>query len=294
MESLCHEDPRARALLNREIGFVFNEEFPTIAGKTVLERPAELYADRDARASDDAPRAESLDSMSTLPVLSAAGERFLFRKMNYLKYRANRLRVSLRADGTDAAVEEIETLLEDADAARNHIAECNVRLIASIARRFATAQTDFDELVSEANMILLKAIDKFDYARGFRFSTYLTHSVQRHFYRFTQTRRRRKAVELSSEVDVLNAASAAAEPEPVVLEGRVEDLVERMGECLDDRERFVIRERFGLGEGNVVRTLRDIAREIGLSKERVRQIQIAAVEKLRDFFDRIGAGTACA
>jgi DNA-directed RNA polymerase sigma subunit (sigma70/sigma32) len=95
-------------------------------------------------------------------------------------------------------------------------------------------------------------------------------------------------------VDVLNAASAAAEPEPVVLEGRVEDLVERMGECLDDRERFVIRERFGLGEGNVVRTLRDIAREIGLSKERVRQIQIAAVEKLRDFFDRIGAGTACA
>lgn len=293
--------PRALAALKREGCFIFNETFPSLDPDEVLAFPTDmpLYVDGMQPGLAEMTEVGSFEALQAMPVLSPEGEQFLFRKLNYLRYLVNVRRAALSIDEPQSqALEEIEELLADADAVRNHIAECNLRLIASIARKFATSQTDFDELVSEANMILLKAIDKFDYARGFRFSTYLTHSVQRHFYRLSRTRQRRQARELPSSGEIVNAAP---EPEDETTtdellrsDRSLQALVSRMDECLDEREQYVMRERFGLGNGRAGRTLRDIAGDVGLSKERVRQIQIVAVQKLREFFERLQSELACA
>lgn len=280
------------------VEFIPNVEFDSLSEDELRQIPAgtSLYSDRDDEAQIEPTEVGDLQMLHSLPLLSAAGECFLFRKLNYLKSLAEQARQKLdrRTLATDQ-INGFENLLADADAVRNHLAECNMRLVIWIARKFATNHAEFDELVSEGSMILLRAIDKFDYSRGFRFSTYVTHSVQRHFFRFSNQRKRRIQMELGSSSELLNGAPAveddSVDHEAVMEEERrVARLVARMDECLDEREQVIVRRRFGIDSVGVVRTLRDVASELGLSKERVRQIQVVAVDKLRDFFGELGAG----
>ena len=276
-----------------DVDFIPNQEFATLSDVEVLQIPvgATLYSDREDGGLTDVTQVGDFDCLHSLPLLSATGESFLFRKMNYLKFRAAQLRESVIGNAA-VDVDQFHNLMADADAVRNHIAECNLRLVISIARKFATSQSDFDELMSEGNMILLKAIDKFDFSRGFRFSTYATHSVQRHFYRVSKQRLRRRNMEFSSSVELLNELP---QPEAEVIdadtlaqeERRLKELIARMDECLDEREQLIIRERFGIGNGGNSRTLRCVAGDVGLSKERVRQVQMIALEKLRGFFGEL-------
>lgn len=268
------------------IPFIGHESFADAVPDDILYLPAGtgMYTDQSAAEFSECGDFERLSDM---PLLSPEGESFLFRKMNYLRYQAEQARRRGTAEGS----EEAERLLQDACAVRNHIAECNLRLVISIARRFATSAFDFDELMSEGNEILLKAIGKFDFSRGFRFSTYATHSVQRHFYRYTQRQRRRNSVEMKSAVEVLNEIPDT-EIDPLIAqwiaeEQRVTNLIARMAERLDEREQMVIAGRFGLNTNGVIRTLRELAADLGLSKERVRQLQLTAVDKLRDLFDEL-------
>ena len=138
-------------------------------------------------------------------------------------------------------------------------------------------------------MILLKAIDKFDFARGFRFSTYATHAVQRHFYRVSQKSVRRYKMELGAPIEMINALPAAESVDEdssaiEFQEQRIKSLLAKMDQCLDEREQTIVRRRFGIGVFVDSQTLREVALEVGVSKERVRQIQIVAIEKMRDFF----------
>lgn len=247
-----------------------------------------IYSDRHSEETLELDGCGDFELLTDLPLLSPAGETFLFRKMNYLKFCAEQA----RRLNTEAGDEQYRRCLEDADSVRNHIAECNLRLVISIARKFSNSNCDFDDLMSEGNEILLKAITKFDFSRGFRFSTYATHSVQRHFFRYTQRQQKRNMVEYRSAVEILNEVPAD-ELDPLIAqwiqeEERISELVARMAERLDEREQVVISGRFGLSTGGVVRTLRELATDLGLSKERVRQLQIAAVDKLRDLFDDLG------
>ena len=203
---------RRQACAKPPIEFIPNEEFDRVEELKVLQIPAgtTLYSDRDDAGMTEVTSVGDYDGMHALPLLSVVGEAFLFRKMNFLKFRAFQLS---EADDcktiTPVAMREVQDLLSDAEVVRNHIAECNLRLVISIARKFATSQSEFDELVSEGNMIMLKAIDKFDFSRGFRFSTYATHSVQRHFYRLSKQKNRRGSVEMESAVELINAFPAA-------------------------------------------------------------------------------------
>ena len=246
-----------------------------------------IYADNES-GSGEATETGDYETLRGLPLLSVEGETFLFRKMNYLKFRAEQLRTSTTDHSADQDVRE---LLEDADSVRNHIAECNLRLVISIARKFCTSVCDFDELMSEGNEILLKAISKFDFSRGFRFSTYATHSIQRHFFRYTQRRQKRNSLEFRSTSEVLNeipnAESDASIDEWVREEQRMTALLGQMADRLNEREHQIVTARFGLNPDGVVKTLRELSAEMGLSKERVRQLQIVAVEKLRGLFDEL-------
>ena len=108
----------------------------------------------------------------------------MFRKYNFLKYKAAKLREELDpAQPKSSLMDEIEELHQQAVAMKNEIARANLRLVVSIAKRHVTPDQNFFELVSDGNMSLLRAIEKFDFARGNKFSTYASWAIMKNFAR---------------------------------------------------------------------------------------------------------------
>lgn len=282
-----------RVSLHTPIQFIPSEEFAGADGASLLIlRPGmTIYADRATEGVVDVDGMGDFDMLSNLPLLSQQGECFLFRKMNFLKYQAENLRLQLLEQPGGEDEEEFGYLLEDISAVRNHIAECNLRLVISLARKFASGSVDFDELMSEGNEILLKAIARFDYSRGFRFSTYAVHSIQRHYFRYLQRGKKRDEKEFKTDVGLLNELPEDEADELILRwvreEQKVTALIGRMAEFLNEREQHIVSRRFGLGNTEP-QTLRSLAEEMQLSKERVRQLQISAIEKLSAAFDEFG------
>ena len=119
-----------------------------------------------------------LASLYEIPLLTREQEQHLFRKYNYLKFKAVKLRDELDFENPKAAVmDEIELLHEQIVDIKNQIARCNLRLVVSIAKRRVTPDQNFFELVSDGNLSLLRAVEKFDFARGNKFSTYASWAI---------------------------------------------------------------------------------------------------------------------
>lgn len=272
-------------LLDHEIGFIFNREFETLAYEDVEAAGEQdgnfISPDVDTQSLSGLP--PYIAALYSISLLTATGETALFRKMNFLKYWANVFRSGLDPDRPSAEViDEIQVLLAEAERTRNQIIESNLRLVVSIARKFAKNSTSFDDLVSEGNVILAKAVEKFDYSRGFRFSTYVTHSVQRHIYRHLQRIQRRSRKELAVSEQMLDAAPEKTDDDATSFDtSEIDVLMSRMSETLDERELFIVCERFGLGKGAAARTFQSLSEDLGVCKERVRQLFHIALDKLR-------------
>ncbi|TWU11792.1 RNA polymerase principal sigma factor HrdB [Symmachiella macrocystis] len=281
-------------LLQEEIAYIHNGEFEHLDIDTIEQLVQEAGIHRRQPSSettipDGLPA--YLANLYTIPLLTAEGEAALFRKMNYLKYRANLCRVALDPDRPQRKLtQNLRRFLEAADGVRNLLAESNLRLVVSIARRFAGPRFSFEELVSEGNMILMKAIEKFDYSRGYRFSTYATHSVQRHFFRHFRNAKRRNTHEVAMADEYLNELSDNSEQESDKFEfsdAQVGEILAQLDEQLDEREQYIIQERFGIGPSGTARTLQSLSQELHVSKERVRQLHHKAIAKLRKGLDRL-------
>lgn len=279
---------RSNALLRQEISFIHSPKFSRMKLADVEWKSGEIYIEEktDLRTEGDRVVPTYLSYLFRKPLLTPEGEQHLFRRMNYLRYLANRKRSQLDPEQLDSKViREIEKLIADSEAARTQLVESNLRLVASIARKFSKSRNDFEELLSEGNSILLYAVDKFDFSRGFRFSTYATHAIQRHFFRVIQRMHRKRSREIDCPSDLLldSVASPAAEPE-AGLPTLNRSMLQQMAGLLDERELFIIEERFGLrNRVDTDKTLKTLSDEMGLSKERVRQLQHRALDKLRAF-----------
>ena len=273
---------RARDLLQQEIAFVYSPVFPRLTAAEIgADEPEALYAGETASPTrgDTDPASEMYRS----PLLTPEGERHLFKAMNFFRFQANSLRVKLDPEHPSARqIQQIEQCLDEAAAAREKIVAANLRLVSALAHKYSNSLVDYDDLLSEGHVILVNAVDKFDFSRGFRFSTYATHAVQRHFFRLLHRSQRRRQRETMTPNEVLADVLPEREHEPTLDYRVAELLIQRFEDCLDDRERSILLQRFGLTSGPSAETLKSVAENLGLSKERVRQLQIRAIEKLQD------------
>ena len=125
-----------------------------------------------------------LATLYDVPLLTREQEAHLFRKMNYLKYKARRLRDALDVSRPKSRLmKQIENLYDEAAAIKNQIISANLRLVVSIAKRYVGPAADFFDLVSDGNISLMRAAEKFDVSRGNRFSTYATWAIMKNFAR---------------------------------------------------------------------------------------------------------------
>ena len=284
-------------LLSTEIRFVYTSEFDKLDGSQEPIREAEQLLDDLRQACTDSADfasefAESggVPNWSTAdPLLTFEQEQILFRAMNLLRYRANCLRCRLSPRTPSAKIlTEIRQMLAISERIRAQLVRSNLRLVSSISRKFSASHHDVDEFSSDGSMILLGAIDRFDYSRKFRFSTYATHSIQRHFFRAWKVRQRRKQRFPCTSAEILAEVAESSSEAPICEDPQsvVSQLLHVAADVLDDREYQILMHRFGLnGDGAEARTLREIAVDLGVSKERVRQLQIKALEKLRPFLN---------
>ncbi|MGA2616083.1 MAG: sigma-70 family RNA polymerase sigma factor [Thermoguttaceae bacterium] len=225
-----------------------------------------------------------LASLYEVPLLTREQEMHLFRKMNYLKYKASALRAQLDLNRPKSRLmDRIEKLYDESVATKNHMIRANLRLVVSIAKRYVGPAADFFELVSDGNISLLRAVEKFDFARGFRFSTYASWAIMKNFARtIPDVLRHRNRFctshsEMLSTVEDARASQYEQESAQIQRESHVEGILER----LDERERQIVKSRFGLTSGREPLTLRQVGAAMEVTKERVRQIQSRAMGKLR-------------
>jgi RNA polymerase primary sigma factor len=284
---------RATQLLRRPISFVSSPEFSLPdAEKKILapSRGAGGGGGQPHRAPPDLP--PYLRSLYTVPLLSPERERSLFRQYNFLKYQADRLRRCLDlARVRTTQLKRIETLLLRADAVKNEIVRSNLRLVVSIAKRHVGGPQTLFELISDGNVSLMRAVEKFDYTKGFRFSTYASWAIMRNFAR-SVPKERFQLDRFSTGCDeVLEIAAGlrSYDPNEVNLSELRESIEVVLAQLLPT-ERSILADHYGLGEGRDPMTLEQLARRLDLSKERVRQIEIHAIKKLRKLLhpDEIG------
>jgi len=293
-----------------------------------------------------------LDEIGRAPLLDAASEvdlaqrieaglyaRHLLEEVSRLEHRRA---VKLRAARKIASTEELSRLADEGENAKRAFIRANLRLVVSLARRYSRASMPLLDLIQEGNVGLVRAVEKFDYSRGFKFSTYATwwirqsigraiaeqsrtvrlpvHQVEK-LSRLSRTRRDlatslgRDAtdaevaaelgitVETVSDLDSINRTptsldalvgddggttlgdlvdAADLSPEELVVDRAARAALVAMVSRLDEREADVIRCRYGLVQGPK-QTYEQISGRIGVSRERVRQIEREALERLRSW-----------
>jgi RNA polymerase nonessential primary-like sigma factor len=282
-----------------------------------------------------------LNGIGRTALLSAEEEVDLAQRIEVGLYATHLLQQSDRPL-TRAMKRDLKVLAKDGNKARAHLLEANLRLVVSLAKRYTGRGMPLLDLIQEGNLGLIRAMEKFDYAKGFKFSTYATWWIRQAITRgmADQSRTIRLPVHLVEQVNKLSrikrelyqhlgreATNEELADESGIEESRIEMLLRQsrdpvsldmpvgadeeapLGDfiedaeatdaesavvasmrhsdiravlgTLEDREQDVIRLRYGLDDG-VPRTLDQIGRRFGLSRERVRQIEREVMSKLRD------------
>jgi RNA polymerase primary sigma factor len=275
---------RARRILEQKLDFIPNPSFEDPAQHDEILGPMPVAPERTVRKlelPESVP--QYLASLYEVPLLTADQERHLFRKMNFLKYQASQLRDSLNPDRAKAKVmDEIERLQEEALAVKNQIIRANLRLVVSIAKKYMVSDQGFFELVSDGNVSLIRAVEKFDFARGNKFSTYASWAVMKNFARTIPGERQVRERFRTGHEEVFQTAAdiRVDEHDAEAVHEQSQLAVRSLLQRLEAREQRILIRRFGL-DGDAGQTLEQVGRDLGITKERVRQIEARAREKLR-------------
>ena len=302
-----------------------------------------LAAEGEVGISTDLVRAY-LKEIGKVPLLTAELEVELAQRIEAGLFAAEKVRAADAGETgkiSAALRRDLEWLVQDGGKAKRHLLEANLRLVVSIAKRYLGRGMLFLDLIQEGNLGLIRAVEKFDYTKGYKFSTYATWWIRQAITRAMadQARTIRIPVHMVEQINKLTRVQRemlqelGREPtpeelakeldmtpekvveiqgyarEPVSLETTIGDdqdsslgdfiedadapiaaevvsyglMQEQLGEVLrtlTDREAAVVKMRFGLVDGQP-RTLDEIGREFGLTRERIRQIESKTLSKLR-------------
>ena len=280
-----------------------------------------------------------LNGIGKTALLTAEQEVELAKRIEAGVFAGHKLESSPRL--SPAKRSDLRSIVRDGSRARSHLLVANLRLVVSLAKRYTGRGMPLLDLIQEGNLGLIRAVEKFDYTKGFKFSTYATWWIRQAISRgmADQGRTIRLPVHLVEQVNKLSrlkrelhqqlgrdATMAELAEESGIPEEKIADLLDhardpvsldmpvgsdeeaplgdfiedsestsaeasvvatfmhddinRVLHTLDDRERSVVRLRYGLEDGRP-HTLDEIGRQFGISRERVRQIERDSMAKLR-------------
>jgi RNA polymerase sigma factor (sigma-70 family) len=281
-----------------------------------------------------------LHEISRTPLLDAAAEVELSKSIEAGLYAEHLLEADRLPAG--ATRDELEWLIAEGERAKDLFIRANLRLVVSIARRYVRSGMPMLDLIQEGNTGLVRAVEKFDYERGYKFSTYATWWIRQAISRAIaqQERTVRLPVHLVEDVNRMRnvarqltrelgndpepeqvaaalgvtvervnelvrwsqdtvsldtpvgddgdtnlgdlvADSDAPSPEEIVLTGLERQRIEGLLDHLDDRSAGIMRARYGLEDGRE-HSLTEVASRFSLSRERIRQLEIQALGRLRE------------
>ncbi|MDG2389026.1 MAG: sigma-70 family RNA polymerase sigma factor [Planctomycetaceae bacterium] len=275
---------RARQILEQPIDFMMSDEFELeSAREMILTAPPEIEP-KTSKTKAPPGLPPYLASLYSIPLLTREEEVYYFRKMNYLKYLAAEAREKIDPNHPKSAeMDKIESLVEQAVEVKNFLIRSNLRLVVSIAKKHMQTGMNFFEMVSDGNMSLIRAIEKFNYTLGNKFSTYASWAIMKNYARsipkeFKQRDRYRTGIE-----EVFDWRHDEGEPQikQELVNKRQHQLIMSILEQLDDREKTIIVNRFGLADGVEPQTLEQVGKGLGVTKERIRQLEARALKKLR-------------
>ena len=299
-----------------------------------------LEVESALKAPSNDPVRMYLKEIGRVPLLTAQEEVSLAQRYDAGLIAEERLRVEGDSLG-ESTIRELERLRRDGMMAKRHLVEANLRLVVSIAKRYVGRGMAFLDLIQEGNMGLIRAVEKFDYTKGFKFSTYATWWIRQAITRAIADQARTiripvhmvetinklvriqrqllqdlgreptteeigRQMELSSEKvreiqkisqEPVSLETPIGEEEDSALGDFIEDSeavvplerasfrllqeqLESVLHTLSGREKDVIRLRFGLVDGQP-RTLEEVGRKFGVTRERIRQIESKTLSKLR-------------
>lgn len=282
---------RAAELASEPVDYIYSDQFDLpYADELILSETPEVRAQEEVREhrhgrsllAEDLPH--YLRQLSGMPLLNRQLEMTLFRRMNYLRHKAEQLRRALNKESPKvSAIRKIEYLIVQSDQVKQRIVGANLRLVVSIAKRHAGTHLSVSELVSEGNLVLMKAVAKFNYSLGNKFSTYASWALMKHYARavpqehFRRDRFRTGSEELITQQDEGEFDAKADE----IFQEEVRRSISSVLSGLDPRERTIVVAHYGLDPAQESITLKQIGMRLDLSKERVRQIEARAMKKLR-------------
>ncbi len=275
---------RAKRLLELPLDCIYNAIFdaPDEAQEILGPLPESTEPVKKTRGPTGLP--PYLAALYEVPLLTREQEYHLFRKFNYLRFEADRLRSGLHpARASTSLMNRIESLYSEAVRTKNQIVQANLRLVVSIAKRHVTTGDDLFSLISDGNVSLIRAAEKFDFSRGNKFSTYASWAIIRNFARTIpdeykyQDRYRTSNEEMFAGTRDSRSDQHEQESAQFLREQQIEKILSR----LDEREQRIIISRFGLDWAQEPKTLKEVGSQLGVTKERIRQIEARALDKLR-------------
>ena len=279
---------RARELIQKPIDYIYNPDFDdTKKAKAMLaempgkeEFEAEILGKRPPK---DVP--PQMAHLYEWPLLTKDQEQHMFRKMNFLKHQLHTLKKSIDpAKARTADLQKLAELQEEIKEVRDILINCNQRLVYNNAKKHLGTGENIDDLVSDGNLSLMRAVEKFDYARGFKFSTYATWAIIKNFARSIPDEKTHKQRYMTGHDDLFDAKADIRTDEGEVLAAAdaARSRVVQLLDHLDPRTREVIKKRMGL-DGSEEMTLEQIGQHFGITKERVRQINVRGMKQLREW-----------
>ena len=213
--------------------------------------------------------------------LDECTERSLFLAMNAAKQSVAEKRAALGPTAPDPVLlDELEESWQRASMIRHQLIVVFFKLAVVIGRRFSHDPNDADDLIGQACLTMIRAVERFDAARGFRFSSYATRAIRSELSRYVMRQRRHGRVNLELADLAAICDSGTCHPELMRRSTSfraLEDLLQR----LEQREEHVVRSRFGLQNRPGCFTLQRLADEYGVTRERIRQLEGRALKKLR-------------